>query len=86
MRPPVELLPAWTWSCPECRHDNFLAATPHNLPPEEAEALIREHLELEPWQQLPEDASPDCLLQAPEYVRCTGCRRKYPVGQGEDEA
>lgn len=70
----VTLEQAWFWRCPRCNEGNFVRSIPADDLAEQPEDVIREALELEPWEELPsaEELRGEFFM-APEVVSCGKC-------------
>lgn len=87
----VSLEQAWFWECPRCRKGNYARSVQADIS-EAPEAAVREMLDLEPWEELPEDVEGQ-FVTAPEFVKCAHCSVEFPCfadadddddGDGED--
>lgn len=65
----VELIPAFTWTCPDCGTDHFTRAIVAEMSPEELQEL-RERLDVEPWEE-------GHLLTNPKVVTCPDCQQEF---------
>lgn len=78
MSEPVELRPAYAWTCPECGRDNFEAAIVWEGSEEEEAELRDEH-------GIEETATGD-WVRGPERVECPHCEADFATHHfGEQE-
>lgn len=73
---PVELRPAFQWTCPECGTDQFEAAIVVELSREE-ESELHHELGIEPGE--------GNWASMPDTVECRQCEREYPTLHFGDE-
>lgn len=65
----VELIPAHTWDCPFCAHENFARCVVVELDPIEKAEVLAEH-----------GLGPDedgLILTKPDWVACWSCGNEY---------
>lgn len=65
------------WTCPNCQELNVSPL--EQIPIEQYERAMRDFLELESWEELPEEskADPVDLLQIPEESQCPECKEVF---------
>lgn len=73
---PVELRPAFQWTCPECGTDQFEAAVVVEMSREEQSEMQMDYGET--------FRNGDWVM-APETVECRNCEREYPTMHFNDE-
>lgn len=84
----VPLLRAWSWQCPSCCEEQFVK--PISITKlsgyRDDEATLRDLLDLEPWEPLPERIA-ETFVSAPESVTCCACSREFEcyVAESDDE-
>lgn len=73
----VELIPAFSWTCPECGRDHFERSIVAEFSEEEMQELRDEH-GVQPWE-----AGEFCTQ--PASVRCPDCNLSFQtLGYGEE--
>jgi len=84
----VPLLRAWSWQCPSCSEEHFVK--PISITElscyRDDEATLRDLLDLEPWEPLPERIA-ETFVSAPESVTCESCKKVFEcyVAESDDE-
>lgn len=73
----VELQPAFGWTCDECGRWNFARAIAvEGTDRAEVESQLREMLNLQPYESIPEGHHGEFLM-APTSVKCASCGAEF---------
>jgi hypothetical protein len=82
---PVELRQAFSWTCPRCSRENFVKAEVVEFEDEEErrEALVELGM-IEHWEPTPTEVKGE-FVQAPDVVRCSGCRVRFPAVETDQD-
>jgi hypothetical protein len=80
----VELKPAFGWTCDECGRWNFArAVAAEGVDKAEAESHLREMLNLQPYESIPEWHGGEFLM-APTSVTCATCGAHFSTEGGDE--
>lgn len=77
-REPVELRPAYEWTCEDCGRVNFVSAVVQELSPED-----RRELEADAGVE-PGDLKRVDLVSYPDEVECMHCHSEFPAKDMND--
>lgn len=74
----VKVRTALQWYCPCCFQRNWVDPIV-KFDVVSGEQKFREIMEIEPWQELPDNWRDHDIAQVPETVKCDGCDKTFPV-------
>lgn len=71
------------WDCPECEAVNLAdadVASDEDISDEKFESIMRESLNLDPWEDIPQDAKKSDLVRFPDVFFCHNCGTSFHSG------
>lgn len=78
----VELHQAFSWTCDDCGRSNFASAvTLEDVDEAEKEAMLRDAIGLQPYEDIPDDFDGQFCL-APKTVLCPFCKTVFKTTGG----